>query len=128
MNHIIKWLIMTSLFLFCGIYYYKYYKRHCCYVKGITSSPNNENYVINYSPSLFIFETQIEIFLMKSASFLTAFCVSSTMLIHWLMLFTVSGYSPKWRQGDKWLNKVIIFVFFAHKKYSRSFWKLWLNP
>ncbi len=27
----------------------------------------------------------------------------------------------------KLLNKVILFVFFAHKKYSRSFVKLWLN-
>ncbi len=28
--------------------------------------------------------------------------------------------------GDKLLNKVVIFVFFAHKKYSHSFVKLWL--
>ncbi len=39
-------------------------------------------------------------------------------------------YSPKWRRGDVeetncW--KVVIFVFFAHKKYSRSFVKLRLN-
>ncbi len=32
-----------------------------------------------------------------------------------------------WRRGDKLLNKVVIFVFFAHKKYSRSFVKLRLN-
>ncbi len=48
-----------------------------------------------------------------------------------------SWYSPKWRLGDvefwtwMWrdelLNKVIIVFFFAHKKYSRSFVKLWLN-
>ncbi len=31
------------------------------------------------------------------------------------------------RRGNKLLNKVVIFVFFAHKKYSRSFVKLWLN-
>ncbi len=54
-------------------------------------------------------------------------------------LFTFSGYSPKWRQGEELLNKVVIFiylfyifvlyifVFFTHKKYSRSFVKLWLN-
>ncbi len=30
-------------------------------------------------------------------------------------------------EEQKLLNKVIIFVFFAHKKYSRSFIKLWLN-
>ncbi len=33
-----------------------------------------------------------------------------------------------WRGGDQLLNKVIIFGFFAHKKYSCSFIKLWLNP
>ncbi len=32
-----------------------------------------------------------------------------------------------WRRGDELLNKVIIFVLFAHKKYSRCFVKLWLN-
>ncbi len=32
-----------------------------------------------------------------------------------------------WRGGDELLNKVVNFVFFAHKKYSRSFVKLWLN-
>ncbi len=33
-----------------------------------------------------------------------------------------------WRGGDELLNKVVIFVFFAYKKYSRSFVKLRLNP
>ncbi len=32
-----------------------------------------------------------------------------------------------WRRGDELLNKVVIFVFFAHKKYSRSYVKLRLN-
>ncbi len=32
-----------------------------------------------------------------------------------------------WHGGDKLLNKVIIFVFLAYKKYSRSFVKFWLN-
>ncbi len=37
-------------------------------------------------------------------------------------------YSPKWRQGgDELLNKVFFF-FFVHKKYSRSFVRLRLNP
>ncbi len=31
------------------------------------------------------------------------------------------------RKGEELLNKVIIFVFVAHKKYSHSFGKLWLN-
>ncbi len=31
------------------------------------------------------------------------------------------------RQDEELLNKVIIFVFFVHKKYFRSFVKLWLN-
>ncbi len=30
--------------------------------------------------------------------------------------------------GEELLNKVIIFVFFAHKKYSRSFVKIQVNP
>ncbi len=34
----------------------------------------------------------------------------------------------RWRRGDELLNKVVIFVFFAYKKYSRSFVKLRLNP
>ncbi len=43
-----------------------------------------------------------------------------------------SWYSPELtlkidEEEKKWLNKVIIFVFFAHKKYSRSFIKLRLN-
>ncbi len=42
-----------------------------------------------------------------------------------------SLYSPQWqrmgRGAEELLNKVIIFVFFAHKKYSRSFVKLQLN-
>ncbi len=33
-----------------------------------------------------------------------------------------------WHGGDELVNKVVIFVFFAHKKYSRSFVKLRLNP
>ncbi len=36
--------------------------------------------------------------------------------------------APGWHGGDKLLNKVVIFVFFANKKYSRSFVKLRLNP
>ncbi len=32
-----------------------------------------------------------------------------------------------WRGGDELLNKFVIFVFFAHKSYSRSFIKLRLN-
>ncbi len=30
-------------------------------------------------------------------------------------------------EEKKWLNKVIIFVFFVHNKYSHSFIKLQLN-
>ncbi len=46
------------------------------------------------------------------------------------MWFASSGYSPKWLRwsgGDELLNKVVIFVFFAYKKYSRSFIALRLN-
>ncbi len=35
--------------------------------------------------------------------------------------------SPLQKTQKKWTNKVIIFVFFAHKKYSRNFIKLRLN-
>ncbi len=43
-----------------------------------------------------------------------------------------SRYSREWSsktdtEKTKWLNKVIICVFFAHKKYSRSFRNLWLK-
>ncbi len=31
-------------------------------------------------------------------------------------------------EEKKLLNEIIIFIFFAHKKYSRSIIKLWLNP
>ncbi len=44
--------------------------------------------------------------------------------IQWVL----SKIEPGWRGGDELLNKVVIFVFFAHKKYSRSFVKLRLNP
>ncbi len=40
---------------------------------------------------------------------------------------TLQNVAIGWRGGDELLNKVIIFVFFAHKKYSRSFVKLRLN-
>ncbi len=43
----------------------------------------------------------------------------------------VSWYSPKWQKmvtrGEELLNKVIIFVFSAHKKYFWSFAKLTLS-
>ncbi len=44
----------------------------------------------------------------------------------------VQWYSPKWREGDVegtncWIKSLFLFSF-AHKKYSRSFVKLRLNP
>ncbi len=36
----------------------------------------------------------------------------------------LSKMALRWRRGDKLLNKVIIFVFYVYKKYSRSFIKL----
>ncbi len=39
----------------------------------------------------------------------------------------LSKMVPGWRGGEKLLSKVAIFVFFAHKKYSRSFVKVRLN-
>ncbi len=43
----------------------------------------------------------------------------------------IMWYTPKWHYRVKWrrqlLNKVVILVFFAHKKYSQSFVKLRSN-
>ncbi len=44
--------------------------------------------------------------------------------VQWILSKMVLG----WRGGDKLLNKVFFFFSFAHKKYSRSFVKLRLNP
>ncbi|WP_286430494.1 hypothetical protein, partial [Acinetobacter towneri] len=41
--------------------------------------------------------------------------------------FAFNGYSPKWRYGDELMNKVIIFIFFVYKKYSRRFITFRLN-
>ncbi len=75
--------------------------------------------VKNYSPSRrskpikhsFIFKTQIKIFLLKSESFPRV---------------TLVNGGRDWPEEKKLLDKVI-FVFFAHKKYSCSFIKLQLN-
>ncbi len=59
------------------------------------------------------------------------FCLSSTTRLRWLRsdqsIVTLSKMAPGLRGGNKLLNKVVTFVFFAHKKYSCSFVKLWLN-
>ncbi len=49
--------------------------------------------------------------------------------LHTMFTYVIlSKMVPGWRHGgDKMLNKVVIFVFFVHKKYSRSFVKLRLN-
>ncbi len=109
------------------------------------SSPKNENSVINYSPLCrsnpirpsFIFITQIKIFVMKSESFLTIHrkqcnwnvprprnAVRTSLVIHCLWSYEKTWM---WFEGEELLNKVVIFVFFAHKKYSHSFIKLQLN-
>ncbi len=38
-----------------------------------------------------------------------------------------SKMALRWRRGDELLNKVVIFIFLAYKKYSRRFIKLRLN-
>ncbi len=79
------------------------------------------------------------------------FCVSRTARIRLLRLFTLwferkqricavrltayavcvqrilSKMALRWCRWDKLLNKVIIFIFFAYKKYSRRFIKFRLN-
>ncbi len=48
--------------------------------------------------------------------------------IHTLFTYVMlSKIAPGWRGEDELLNKVVILVFFAHKKHSRSFVKLRLN-
>ncbi len=48
--------------------------------------------------------------------------------LHTLFTYVIlSKMALGWHWGDELLNKVVIFVFFAHKKYSRSFVKLRLN-
>ncbi len=39
----------------------------------------------------------------------------------------LSKMALRWRYGAELLNKVIIFVLFLYKKYSRCFITLWLN-
>ncbi len=61
------------------------------------------------------------------------FCVSITTYVVYVQIkarayvMILSKMAPGWHGGDELLNKVI-FVFFAHKKCSRSFVKLRLNP
>ncbi len=38
-----------------------------------------------------------------------------------------SKMALRWRGGDELLNKIVIFIFFAYKKYSRRFIKFKLN-
>ncbi len=79
-------------------------------LKGIVH-PRNENSVIHFSPSCsskperssLIFGTQIALWYSRECALKTD------------------------TEEKKLLNKVIIFVFFAHKKYSHSFIKLQLN-
>ncbi len=40
---------------------------------------------------------------------------------------TLQNGAIGWRRGYEWLNKVVIFVFFAHRKYSHRFVILRLN-
>ncbi len=49
-------------------------------------------------------------------------CVSSTTHV-WLSWARIKD----WKEKKKLLNKIVIFVFFAHKMYSRSFITLMLN-
>ncbi len=96
------------------------YGEHCKVKK------KEANSVINYSPSCsfkpvrhpFIFGTQIKIFLMESES-------SQTLHRQQGSLHIFSKMVLGWRQI--WI-KSLFFFSFAHKKYSRSFVKLLLNP
>ncbi len=43
---------------------------------------------------------------------------------HMSFTYVIQNGAIGWRRGDGLLNKVIIFVFFAHKKYFHGFVKL----
>ncbi len=82
----------------------------------------NENSVFKYSPSCcykpvrpsFLFGTQTKIFLMKPKSYLTLHKQQRN--------YHIQGPGSKVvNTSFELLNKVIIFVFFDHTKYSRSF-------
>ncbi len=107
-----------------------------CTLKGIVYAKMK---VLSLSKTLpvrpsFIFGTQIKIFLMKSKSFLTLHrqqCNWNVDFFYYGSVSTALWYSREcaveWHGGEDLLNKVIIFVFFTHKKYSHSFIKLQLN-
>ncbi len=84
-----------------------FYFHHCTIIKGLVSPCKNDNSVVIYAPSnrskpirplLISFKTQMKIFWMDS--------------------------SPKMKTLSLLTHHL---VFFAHKKYSRSLIKLWLN-
>ncbi len=49
--------------------------------------------------------------------------IAYAVYVQWIL----SKMAPGWCGGDKLLNKVVIFIFYVHKKYSRSFVKVRLN-
>ncbi len=81
----------------------------------------------------FIIGTQIKIFLMKSESFLTLHRQQRCLLNHNFMKIIIyvntfcAQRKQKLRLIQQFWNKVFIFVFFVHKKYSCRFVKLRLN-
>ncbi len=83
------------------------------------SSRKNENDVINYSPSclskpvriLFIFGTQIKIFLMKSESFLTTFKAEKASKDISKIVHMTSMVQPYFYKATR-----ILFVFKENKK------------
>ncbi len=100
-------------------------------IKGLVH-PQNENYVINYSPSCrskpvrpsFIFRTQIKIFMMKCESFLTLHRPQHNCNVP--RSRNVARNGGRHNSGEKncWKH---LYVFCAQKLYSRSFAKLKLS-
>ncbi len=106
-THLFIPLSYKSDFIFLGLF--------DLHLKGY--SPQNENVAINLLPpcrskpikALFVFGTQFKIFWMKTGR------------------QTLFKMALRWRRWDELLNKVVIFIFFAYKKYSRHFIKFRLN-
>ncbi len=59
----------------------------------------------------------------KSVNSKSAYGAADTEQHTLFMYVILSKMAPGWCGGDKLLNKIVILVLFAHKKYSCSFIK-----
>ncbi len=133
-------------FLFFKKSWKMYLSLHKKNIKGLLLP--KKKIVINYSPSChskpirspFTFENKLRYFWSilralwpsKDSRDITTINIQKLSKEIGKIIHVTSGVQSKmalrWRGGNELLNKVVIFVFFAYKKYSRSFIKLRLNP